>query len=538
MKKILLLISALLLIGVLFASCGGETPEGPGGDTPGDNPGETPIDPTIKGDSAVIFAKDSAFTLVYPSADLAVSANTASSIMSKVAALGLKKPAFSADDAKTASKCELLIGDTKRAISATAKSIVTKNAKEDPEGEHWIWLYSNGQLALYANCKEAYDLAVEELVTKYLVDGEILFKTNAKDVGYVPGPHEAYMEYEIYKNYYDGYTDPFGVQESDYKEMTITRLSDDLITIEYKVTNDTGYCVNFVKKSWGMWMLGSMTYVDEGRSHTLTPNGTDYEFVFTCNNEGDLTFRSGNHGNYPGDPQEYVVDDTSKSNDYLVDMTFYDAKTGNKINLDKVGNKAKVNGLRVVMHHNVYEKNYVQENVLMNVEKNYLFNGFDVLLDSSIYMTKDVYFSSSYSCMLPILKAYGNCMLLYNEDKGTTIYAKSATTGDGSGKSYTVWNNVATKVELWGEQYPEYHLTVAIHNPEDQFVGCSSTKGFVGLCDMLGGNQNKIYFAFGSAGMTLKHGEELHFVNSWTFEKVEGFENLDRTPDVSVIKPN
>ena len=135
------------------------------------------------------------------------------------------------------------------------------------------------------------------------------------------------------------------------------------------------------------------------------------------------------------------------------------------------------------------------------------------------------------------MKDYGNCMYLYNEEDGTTLYAKTNPVGDGSGKSYTVWNNKATKVELWGEKNPEYHLTVAIHNPSDQFTASSSAKSYVGICDMQGGASNKIYFTFGSAGVTFPHGKELHFVNSWSFEKVEGFENLTQEPDVLVVKP-
>ena len=210
---------------------------------------------------------------------------------------------------------------------------------------------------------------------------------------------------------------------------------------------------------------------------------------------------------------------------------------GEKITLDKVGDKITVNGLRIVMHHNIYEQDYAQENVLINVEKSYLFNGFDILMEARLYMTQDVKFSDSYTCMLPIMKEYGNCMMLYNMD-GTTTYAKTSPVALG-GREYdlTDWNHVSTKVELWGERHPEYHMTVEIQNPDDQFSYSGGKKSYVGLRDMLGGAQNKIYFTFGTSSPTLPHGTELHFVNRWSFSYEEGFKNPDREPDYLVIAP-
>ena len=548
MKKIVVLI-ALLLLGSMLVSCidgiipglssgtPSNPPQNPGGADPApdtEKPDEK-AEPIIKGDSAVIFSADTAFTLVYPAGDTQVAGSVATALKEKIAGLGFKTPAVFSDADKSLTKCELLIGETDRNLSSRAKSKIESKIEDDPDGSHWVWYYQTGRLALYANSAKAYGLAIEELVSKYLTDGEILMKTDAKDVGYLAGPHEAYMEYTIPSNFYKGYTDPFGVSESDYKEMILTRVSEDTLVIEYDI-GTASYSVNFVQKAWGLWMLGAMSFTENGKTHTMTSNGTDYEFVFTCNNEGDSTFRSGNHGNYPGDPQPYIEDDSSQSNDRLVDMTFYDAKTGEKISLPRVGSKARADGLRLVMHHNVYEKNYAKENVLMNVEKSYLFNGFEVLMDAKIYLTKDVHFNSSYSCMFPIMKDYGNCMYLYGED-GSKVYAKTNPTGDGSGKSYTVWDNKATKVELWGEKNPEYHLTVEVHNPEGQMFGCKTGKSDVGICDMLGGSGNKIYFAFGTAGITLDYGTELHFVNSWSFEKVEGFTMPTEAPDLLVVKP-
>ena len=526
MKKYVFILALVLLASLLVACGGTETPE------PVPEADPTPV---MRGDSALIFGSNTAFTLIYPSSDVTVSANVAGDIINIVSAEGFKRPTFSADKDKIETKCELLIGETNRALSAEAKAAISDAIAADPGGDHWIWLYRDGQLALYANGKDAYKLALDELTAKYLTAGEILMKQGTKDIGYIVGPHSAYMEYTVYDNFYDGYTDPFGMSKGDYKEMIVTRSAEKTFTIDYMLSNTTYYRVNFVRKQWGMWMLGAIAYVDSGTTHQICPGSTDYEFVLRCGNETGIAFRSGNHANF-GKADQYDPNDSTTANDRLLDMTLYDAKSGERINIDEIGTSITVDGLRIVMHHNIYEQEYTQENVLMNVEKSYLFNGFDVLMDARLYMTQDVKFSDSYTCMLPIMKEYGNCMMLYNMD-GTTTYAKTSPVALG-GREYdlTDWNHVSTKVELWGERHPEYHMTVEIQNPDDQFSYSGGKKSYVGLRDMLGGSQNKVYFTFGTSNPTLSHGEELHFVNRWTFEKIEGFTNPDREPDVIVIR--
>ena len=128
MKKIIALILALIL-GVFLVSCGGSGSQGgaptPDPETPADDPSDDSGKAdslVIKDDSAVIFSADSAFTLVYPTGDVAVSANVAADIIEIVTGLGLKTPKVAADSDKNATKCELIIGESSRYISARAKA--------------------------------------------------------------------------------------------------------------------------------------------------------------------------------------------------------------------------------------------------------------------------------------------------------------------------------------------------------------------------------------------------------------------------------
>ena len=78
---------------------------------------------------------------------------------------------------------------------------------------HWIWLCRDGQIALYANSLEAYEKALAEFDTKYFKDGVYKVKKGLEEIGYVEGPHAAYMEYDVPDNFFDGYEDPFGMKE-------------------------------------------------------------------------------------------------------------------------------------------------------------------------------------------------------------------------------------------------------------------------------------------------------------------------------------
>ena len=488
--------------------------------------------PITRGETVVIFGATSAFTIVYDGEDTDTGAAFADRMSSAVADLGLGKPEISVDTFKTETKCELLIGNTSRALSAEAKAIVEENLTADENGEHWVFLYRDGQLAIYANKASAYERALADLTDKYYKAGEITVKKSTKDVGYVIGPHDAYMEYETPGNFYDGYTDPFEGLFEDYEKMILTRTDAKTYSLDYRDSKGGTWHTTFVQKRWGCWMLGELKYIEKnGREALIQPASTDYEFVLTCAGKDKMTFRGGNHGDYPkvyGGDWVWDAEDSAKSNDRMLDMMLYDAKSGEKIELD-IGKGTVVDGLRIVLHNNIYEMEYTQENVLINVEKSYLFNGYDVFCDSKLYMTQDVRFNgNTYTCMLPILKTYGNCMMLYNAD-GTTTYCKTVLVGDNSYKPNSTGHN-ATKVELWGENYPQYHTTVEIFNPEDQMMNSHPERGYIRLWDM-NDHGNKVYFSAFTNEATLRWGTELNFKSKWSFSYQPDFKNPDTAPE-------
>ena len=530
MKKILAL--ALVFITCLaLVACAGIGGNSNSQVTP---PTESPRVPIVRDGMVTVFGAKVGFDIVYPTGSDDAKA-IADSISEIATGRNLSAPVIVDDSSKTEGQCELLVGDTNRALSREAKALVlSKPATLSRDA--WALIYKNGQLAIYAINETAYESAIEELCRKYYSAGAIRVPIDAWiDGGSVT--HDPYMSYDSFDNFYDGYLDPFGISEKDYKQMVVTRDLEGRYRISY--TDEVGgtFSSVFIQKDWGMWAMGAMTYVTaNGETHTMTYSSTDYEFVLQVGAKTQPSFRSGNHGDYPGDDDwEYYVDDTSKSNDKLLDMTFYDGKSGEKIELS-VGETKTLDGLRIVMHHNVYEMNYTEENVLINTERSYLYNGYDVMLDTKLYAAQDVKFGNSYSCMLPVSKAYGNCAMLYTED-GSSVYMKTPLSDAVTKKTSGVR---ATLIDIWGENNPQYHLIVKLNTPEDQLKNpaLGKNQGYVGLHCKVGSGRNKLYCSFnGGAEASEKKGTTLHFNSSWSFSLQEDFGTPTREPDFWVGAP-
>ncbi len=335
-----------------------------------------------------------------------------------------------------------------------------------------------------------------------------------------PPREAAYMDYEIPENYNEKYTDTFAenlgeTDGIDYKPMRIVyNAANGVYSIYYDYPEGGSYMTQLVEKRWGMYMLGAIRHTDaSGTMAQIIDASTDFEWVLRCGptSQTSGTFRGGNHGDYTA--ADWTAEDTTKTNDHFIDMTFYDGETGDKIE-PKDGEPLNTNGLRVVIHNNIYDGEYTQENVMINVEKLYLFNGEDVFVESKLYMTKNVYFQMSYTCMMPIMKQYGNWTKFYNPD-GTEKLVRTPLVGTSNYGNNFNNGSQARKVEMWGEQNPAYHMTMQIYNPDDQFYRSTD---YVKLWDMNPGS-NKLYFSsFGLGTPTLvKKDTEWTFVSSWSF---------------------
>lgn len=342
------------------------------------------------------------------------------------------------------------------------------------------------------------------------VAGEVSAEeTSAEESSESEPIREAYMSYEIPEQYYGAYTDMYTVDVYNQVEITSAATAYNIV---YRYADGGFYRTQLVKKRWGVWMLGAMSHTDaSGKTVEMSSASTDYEWVLSCGaSASSITFRGGNHGDYT--LSDWNESDSTKSNDRLLDMTFYDAQTGEKLELE-TGKTVTANGLRVVIHTNIYEGEYRQENVLINTEKRYLFNGPEVFVQSELYLTKNTYFRTSYTCMFPVAKAYGNYALFGNDD-GTEKLVQTPLTGTSNYGNNFSDHNVASAVTLFGEKAPTHRMTVRIYNPEDQFY---HSERYTRLWDM-NPTQNKLYFsAFSGTTERVAAGTSWTYCSSWSF---------------------
>ena len=275
------------------------------------------------------------------------------------------------------------------------------------------------------------------------------------------------------------------------------------ITIEAKTTQVEGHAVKvtMVKTAWGTWNLGRYDAVENatGKTVTLNPGGTDWEYVYRVGETaGDIAFCGGNHGN-----------------EKLVDIKFYDAKSGREL-----GNDDTADGIRIVEHTQIYYNNK-PDKPFVNVTRTYVINGTDVWLECDYDFIRDALFNLSYTAMACIPKANGNHIVYYNTD-GTTKEFSTALRGTKSGTEYGGdfdKGNPAPYVEMYGDSNPDYRMTVRVYDPYvmcDDFIYAEKTM----FWDM-NGTQNKLYFCKFDNSKPHKVTKGTHWdtLTKWAFKK-------------------
>ena len=307
-----------------------------------------------------------------------------------------------------------------------------------------------------------------------------------------------------------------------YHEMRVVKKGG-YYNISYVYDNGAEYQTQLTRKRWGTYILGAYRYKDEnGKTLTFVTDSTDCENVYNCGlSAGNTTFRGGNHGDYGVGGTD--MNDDTKVNDRFTDLTFYDAKTKNPLTLEE-GKVCTAQGLYVVEHPRIYEGEYKEENIIMEMERQYIFNGEDIFLECNIDVVHDTYFYTSYSTMLPISKAYGNMAKFYNQD-GTEKTVQTPLVGKSNFGSNFSDNNDALKVEIWGEKNPQYHFIIEIYSAEQMQI---KSQFKTRLWDM-SPSQNKLYFSMfrTNAPTVIKAGTHWDTLARWSFSLQPDFVNPD-----------
>lgn len=267
--------------------------------------------------------------------------------------------------------------------------------------------------------------------------------------------------------------------------------------------------VSMVKTAWGTWNLGyfKATDTDAKKTVTMNPGGTDWEYVYRVGETaGNITFCGGNH-----------------NNEKLIDIAFYNAKTGEELTEEKKTLSAE--GVKIVEHTQIYFANQ-PDKPFVNVTRNYIVNGVDVWLECDYDFIRDAFFNLSYTAMFCIPKTSGN-HIIYNNADGTTKEFSTALSGTKSGKDYGGdfdKGNAAASVEMYGDSNPGFRMHVEVYDPETMCDGFRYADKTM-FWDM-NSSQNKLYFCKfdNSKAHKVETGTHWDTLTRWSFYRADDAE--------------
>lgn len=229
----------------------------------------------------------------------------------------------------------------------------------------------------------------------------------------------------------------------------------------------------FNKKDWGVWNIYQWKVDNDEKAVAKNENiiaggGTDWEYTFRVRKKTDenYEFSGGNHGN-----------------EKFVDIKFYNDES--QIYLK--------NGEEKILKNLKIEENtllMLKGNIYAKVKRIYIVDNKNITLDTYINFVSNIYLGTSYVCMFPVTKEYGN-NIKFNQTGN--IYKTPKT-----GQTFTTdkYNNYLGKeetlsVDIWGDKKPYvFRISIKDNKMADNFK--NSQKVFYWDGNKIG---NKLYFS-------------------------------------------
>ncbi len=297
-------------------------------------------------------------------------------------------------------------------------------------------------------------------------------------------------------------------KKDEYNTIKAKKYGVDRYSFTYYYSDGARLVLYLIHKSWGTWNIGDWTYIEaNGTRHAFDGGSTDFENVYVFGKTaGSATFRGGNHGN-----------------DHLVDIKFFDATTGEEVDLTD-GQEHEMKGVRIVEHTQIYDsgtENVMnsEDDVLVNMERIYTLNGPDIYLECNVDFVKDTYAKIGYTTMFPIAKKYGDMIKFTNMD-GTEKVVQTPVVGTSQyGNNFSDYNK-SMKVNIWGSQNPKFQFEVEVY---DESMLDPSTY-YTRYWDM-NTSHNKLYFSIYNNNSATKIPAETHWdaLARWSFNIDEDF---------------
>lgn len=264
----------------------------------------------------------------------------------------------------------------------------------------------------------------------------------------------------------------YAEQKGGYK-LKVKKLSATQYRFTSYIFDDRKVALTLDKRSWGTYILGSWTLATAGGNVNLTGGSTDMEYVYRASDKstGGYVWSGGNHGN-----------------ETLVSLEFYDGDT--LLDLES-GKEYEVDALTVIQktHLHLGDPN----TYYAAVTRTYTITAEQIRLDCEYDHVRDVYLYLSYTCMMPIIKAYGTHADFYQN--GKLVYqCETGETCENEYASDTFYEGYAADcVVLYGNKNPRYKVQVRILTPETSTGNFENTRKTM-FWDM-NKTHNKLYFS-------------------------------------------
>ena len=315
---------------------------------------------------------------------------------------------------------------------------------------------------------------------------------------------------------YDTEEQPNAPTEVEKHEMTVTKTSDKLITIQF--TTDAGdHTVTVKETPWGTFNLSAWSLKADNKAHVFVSGSTDLEYVYRVSDKrsGGYIWSGGNHGN-----------------EILASIEMYDGETESPIVL-KNGESIKVNKLHIIEKtkllwcadtdgdgYGYRYKNtdkYEEKDIYAEVTRKYTFVGPEIKLNVDYNYVKDTYHYRSYTCMFPIDKKYGLFCDMNGKDGDLIRTVETLKVGKADYSGPMNDGNAATRARIYGYADKRYQFDVRVNTYSDSLEN-QKNKFKTAFWDM-NTTTNKLYFSKYDANTSslIKAGTEYHTECIWQF---------------------
>lgn len=239
------------------------------------------------------------------------------------------------------------------------------------------------------------------------------------------------------------------------------------------IFDDRKVTLTLDKRSWGTYILGSWTLATSAGNVNFTGGSTDMEYVYRASDKpsGGYVWSGGNHGN-----------------ETLVSLEFYDGET--LLDIDS-GKEFEADEITVIQKTHLHLGD--PDAYYCAVTRKYTITAEQIRLDCEYDHVRDVYWYLSYTCMMPISKAYGTHADFYRD--GKLVYqCETGETCENEYASDTFYEGYgADCVLLYGNKNPRYKIQVRVLTPETATDNFSNTRKTM-FWDM-NRTHNKLYFS-------------------------------------------